>query len=83
MVESVTLNAKSVNGKIDLAVPRSTSAKINADVSVGNFNVSNLALAESKRSRNFTGEHVQGMLGSGTGSIDLAVQNGAIDLKGF
>jgi DUF4097 and DUF4098 domain-containing protein YvlB len=83
MVESVTLNAKSVNGKIDLAVPRSTSAKINADVSIGNFNVSNLALAESKRSRNFTGEHVQGMLGSGTRSIDLAVQNGAIDLKGF
>jgi hypothetical protein len=26
---------------------------------------------------------VQGMLGSGTGSIDLTVQNGAIDLKGF
>jgi DUF4097 and DUF4098 domain-containing protein YvlB len=83
MAESVTLNAKSANGKIDLAVPRNTSAKVNADVSVGNFNVSNLALAESKRSRNFTGEHVQGMLGSGTGSIDLAVQNGAIDLKGF
>jgi DUF4097 and DUF4098 domain-containing protein YvlB len=83
MAESVTLNAKSVNGKIDLAVPHSTSAKVNADVNVGNFNVSNLALAESKRSRNFTGEHVQGMLGSGTGSIDLAVQNGAIELKGF
>lgn len=83
IAESVTLNAKSVNGKIDLAVPRSTSAKVNADVSVGNFNVSNLALAESKRSRNFIGEHVQGMLGSGTGSIDLVVQNGAIDLKGF
>jgi hypothetical protein len=59
------------------------SAKVNADVSVGNFSVSNLALAESKRSRNFTGEHVHGMLGSGTGSIDLAVQNGTIDLKGF
>ena len=83
MAESVTLNEKSVNGEIDLAVPRSTSAKVNADVSVGNFSVSNLALAESKRSRNFTGEHVQGMLGSGTGSIDIAVQNGAIDLKGF
>ena len=83
MAESVTLNAKSVNGEIDLAVPRSTSAKVNADVSVGNFSVSNLALAESKRSRNFTGEHVQGMLGSGTGSIDIAVQNGTIDLKGF
>ncbi|MGH9961201.1 MAG: DUF4097 family beta strand repeat-containing protein [Pyrinomonadaceae bacterium] len=83
MAESVTLNAKSVNGEIDLAVPRSTSAKVNADVSVGNLNVSNLALAESKRSRNFTGEHVQGRLGSGTGSIDLAVQNGDIDLKGF
>lgn len=83
MAESVTLNAKSVNGEIDLAVPRSTSAKVNAHVSVGNFSVSNLALAESKRSRNFTGEHVQGMLGSGTGSIDIAMQNGAIDLKGF
>ncbi|MCA1852000.1 MAG: DUF4097 domain-containing protein [Beggiatoa sp.] len=83
VAESVTLNAKSVNGEIDLAVPRRTSAKVNADVSVGNFNVSNLALAESERSQNFTGEHVQGMLGSGTGSIDLAVQNGAIDLKGF
>jgi DUF4097 and DUF4098 domain-containing protein YvlB len=83
MAKSVTLNAKSVNGEIDLAVPRSTSAKVNADVSVGNFSVSNLALAESKRSRNFTGEHVQGILGSGTGSIDIAVQNGAIDLKGF
>ena len=83
MAESVTLNAKSANGKIDLAVPRDTSAKVNADVSVGNFSVSNLALAESKRSRNFTGEHVQGILGSGTGSIDIAVQNGAIDLKGF
>jgi DUF4097 and DUF4098 domain-containing protein YvlB len=83
VAESVTLNAKSVNGKIDLAVPRRTSAKVNADVSVGNFNVSNLALAESERSQNFTGEHVQGMLGSDTGSIDLAVQNGAIDLKGF
>ncbi|MGH9957591.1 MAG: DUF4097 family beta strand repeat-containing protein [Pyrinomonadaceae bacterium] len=83
MAESVALNAKSVNGEIDLAVPRSTSAKVNADVSVGNFNVSNLVLADSKRSRNFTGEHVQGRLGNGTGSIDLAVQNGAIDLKGF
>jgi len=41
---------------------RAAPAKVDADVSVGNFNVFNLALAESRSSRNFTGEHVQGCL---------------------
>ncbi len=80
----VKLKATTTNGQIDLAIPRSTSASLDADVSIGTVSLKDIQLATEKRTRQgFTGETLTGMLGAGGGTIDLSVTNGDIRVSGF
>jgi len=68
-----------VNGKIDLSIPKSTSAEFSASVTNGDVNVSNLVLNNSNTTKNST----TGTLADGDGTITLRVVNGQISVKGF
>ena len=69
----------SINGKIDLVIPRSTSAEFSADITHGDIHTSNLALKDLNRTKRST----RGTLAGGRGTIMLKVINGQIDVKGF
>lgn len=72
------LDLSIVNGDIDLEIPAATSADFSAMVANGSVTASNLDfnnLVQNSRS-------VTGILGSGAGTIDLDVINGAIRVEG-
>ena len=68
-----------VNGDIELDIPKSTSAGIFALVSSGAIRWDNLDLKNVIS----TNKSLQGILGDGTGLIDLETTNGYIDVIGF
>lgn len=69
------------NGDINLTVPPSVSAAIEAKTTVGTITVEGLQLAEQTEEKSTTGSMLQGILGQGTGTINLRTEHGAIVLK--
>ena len=74
-----TIDLETVNGGIDLSIPRNTSARLEARVLNGTVTVSNLPLRNSVQ----TPTSVVGTLGSGRGTISLGTVNGGIEVSGF
>ena len=68
-----------VNGKIDLEIPGSTSAEFSASVTNGNIHISDLVLHHSNTTKN----SITGTLADGNGNITLRVVNGQIDVTEF
>jgi DUF4097 and DUF4098 domain-containing protein YvlB len=68
-----------VNGDIDLDIPKSTSAELFALVTNGNISWDNLDLMDVQQ----TNQSLKGTLGDGAGLIDLKTINGYIDIVGF
>jgi len=68
-----------VNGQIQLSIPKTTSAALVAKVTNGTVNVSNLLLRNMVSSRN----SVSGVLGDGQGTISVESVNGTINVGGF
>jgi len=75
--QSIEMSA--VNGSIDLDVPRSTSAMLEATALRGGVYVRYLDVLYIERSK----FHILGRLGDGVGSIDLGVTNGPIWVSGY
>jgi hypothetical protein len=69
----------SVNGQIQLGIPRTTSAALTARVTNGTVSVTNLTLNNMVSSRN----SVCGTIGSGQGTISVESVNGTISVSGF
>jgi len=69
----------SVNGQIQLNIPKTTSAALTAKVTNGTVSVTNLALNNMVSSRN----SVSGIIGSGQGTISVESVNGTISVSGF
>jgi hypothetical protein len=67
-----------INGRIDLVIPRSTSAIFSASVTYGSISVTNLDL----QGQVVTPTNVTGTLGDGDGTINLDVVNGQIVVVG-
>lgn len=76
--EKGTCDLSTMNGAIELAIPRTTSATVSASTTNGSVSVSNLLLQLEMSSRT----RVIGKLGDGKGTIKLSAVNGAITLKG-
>ena len=68
-----------VNGSIDLSVPISASAELFLLVDNGTVNWGNLDLLNVQ----YTNQSLQGILGQGSGLIDLETVNGNIELMGI
>jgi len=68
-----------VNGKIDLEIPGSTSAEFSASATNGNIHISDLVLHHSNTTKN----SITGTLADGNGNITLRVVNGQIDVIEF
>jgi DUF4097 and DUF4098 domain-containing protein YvlB len=68
-----------VNGTIALSIPQSTSAELTARVTVGTVSVSNLVIDYTHNIPTW----VSGTLGTGQGTVSLAVTNGIISVIGF
>jgi hypothetical protein len=77
--ENGNCNFTLVNGNVNLLVPRTTSADVNATVAVGTVSVTNLPIVYGTNSRTT----VSGVLGSGKGTIRLSTVNGLVQLIGF
>lgn len=67
-----------VNGRIALTVPKTTSASVNLSLSTGSISVYNLDLQDENRTR----RTLKGVLGDGKGEILLQTINGSITLSG-
>lgn len=68
-----------VNGNIDLSIPTSASAELFLLVDNGTINWNNLDLINAQ----YTNQSLQGILGQGSGLIDLETVNGSIELTGL
>lgn len=68
-----------VNGNIDLSIPTSASAELFLLVDNGTINWGNLDLINAQ----YTNQSLQGILGQGSGLIDLETVNGNIELRGL
>lgn len=67
------------NGSIDLSIPTSASAELFLLVENGTINWGNLDLINVQ----YTNQSLQGILGQGSGLIDLETVNGNIELMGI
>jgi hypothetical protein len=75
-----TIDLKTVNGNINLAIPANTSAGFSATVTIGSISDSNLMFQNEVR----TSTSLSGTLGIGQGTISLEVEGaGNITVTGF
>jgi hypothetical protein len=74
-----TIDLSTTNGPIALDIPHNTSSELNANVSNGRIELSNLTLLSEDR----TPTSLQGRLGDGRGMITLHTVNGDIGVKGY
>lgn len=79
--EATSIALHNNNGDINLTVPPSASAAVEARTTVGTITLEGLELAEKTEEKSATGSIVKGALGQGTGTIDLRTEHGAIVLK--
>lgn len=73
-----TVDLATVNGDVDLTVPRETSAEVSASVGSGSISVVDLELSDLTS----TQTAVSGTLGDGAGTIVLRTTSGTITLTG-
>ncbi|HEU4366334.1 MAG TPA: DUF4097 family beta strand repeat-containing protein [Candidatus Krumholzibacteria bacterium] len=71
-VESIKLH--SVNGMVELVVPRDASARVSASTVHGSIR----AAGDVRAEKNFVGSSLTGVLGKGEGKIDMNTVNGDI-----
>jgi hypothetical protein len=74
-----TVDLSLSNGSIELDIPHSTSAGFSASLVNGNIMVEQITLFN----RVETSKTLQGIFGSGQGTISLRTANGNIDVRGF
>ena len=74
-----TCDLSTVNGAIDLGVPKTTSADLSAELTNGSITV----LGLSVRNATTSSRSVRGRLGEGDGKIALRTVNGNIRVAGF
>jgi len=72
------IDISTVNGNIDLGIPTSASAELFLQVDNGIINWNNLNLIDAQ----YTNQSLQGILGQGSGLIELETVNGDIELTG-
>lgn len=72
-------NVNTVNGAIDLQIPRSTSAEFSASLCNGTISMTDLILHNASSSRT----SMRGRLGEGAGEIALQTVTGDIQVRGF
>lgn len=77
--DNAVVDLRTVNGDIDLFVPRTTSAELSAQVTNGRVSVSNLTVLDVVQSS----RSLEGTLGSGRGEILLRSTNGRIRIEGL
>lgn len=80
--EGAEVTLETTNGNVDLGVPASASAQVEAATEVGELTVRGVTLAERVDDTQTTGGTVRGVLGSGEGRITLRAQNGSVALRG-
>lgn len=81
---SASCDLATTNGAITLSLPASTSAGVSAKTSIGRISVQGLEFSNKTKNQSLVGgETFSGTLGSGSGTVKLAVTHGAIALKGF
>jgi DUF4097 and DUF4098 domain-containing protein YvlB len=68
-----------VNGILNLNIPKTTSADFNASVVTGSIHLNGLVL----KNLNTTPTHTSGILGEGSGDINIDIVNGPITVNGF
>lgn len=73
------LNMTTVNGNINLGLPKNSSAEFSASLTNGNIRVSNLVL----QNKSETFRSVRGKLGDGRGTVLVRTTNGNILVNGF
>jgi len=73
------IDISTVNGTLDLDIPKNTSARVAASVVNGSINMNNLSLHNSTSTKT----SLRGTLGSGRGTIALSAVNGTIDVTGY
>ncbi|HMB89747.1 MAG TPA: DUF4097 family beta strand repeat-containing protein [Rhodothermales bacterium] len=69
------------NGDINLTVPPSVSAIVEAQTTVGGITIEGVSLEERTEEKSTTGSLVKGRTGQGTGTINLRTEHGAITLE--
>ncbi len=74
-----TCKITTINGRILLIIPKSTTAEFSASVTNGNIGLSNLSLQDPMSTPN----SLRGKIGDGQGTISLATINGNIIVSGF
>ena len=74
-----TCSLNTVNGGIDLQIPRDTSAEFSASLANGTISLTDLVLQNAVSSRT----SMRGKLGEGAGRITLQTVNGDIRARGF
>ena len=79
LVSDGTCLLKTLNGSIDLEIPKTTSADFNARVTNGTISVSGLELSNLETDTHYT----RGQLGDGDGEILLELLNGQIVVQGY
>ena len=69
------------NGNIELVLPPSASATVEAVAQVGRVETSGLSLKEREEESTASGMRLTGQLGTGSGHIDVRTENGSITLR--
>nr|KXH77630.1 MAG: hypothetical protein AM324_03440 [Candidatus Thorarchaeota archaeon SMTZ1-83] len=76
--DSCSISFEVGNGNIALEIPAGTNAEVEASVGNGNITYSGLSFDNLQ----YSGAHLEGILGNGEGNILLVVGNGNIVLRG-
>ena len=79
--EETRIVLENSNGDINLTVPPSATAVVEAQTTVGAISVEGLELSEQTQEKSTTGSVVKGTLGQGTGIITLRTEHGSIVLN--
>ncbi len=77
--ESGECKLHTVNGEINLSIPRSTSAYFSAGVQNGTISIKDITIHTSQSTK----RSITGILGDGEGKINLQTVNGNISVNGF
>ena len=79
--EEASVQLQTGNGAIELTLPASAEAHVEAETQVGDISVEGRELEEKTEEKKITGGRLQGRLGDGPGQISLRTENGSILLR--
>lgn len=78
LAPSGSASLKTGAGKVNIRLPRDTSATLNASTAVGKLTLDGLAVSRQQRSKQIPGETLTATLGSGGPSLELSANVGDI-----